>query len=262
MLDQRLLDLASWRIYDLAQAVYPGMPVWPSHVSYHQSLYRRHGDVVRPDGLSAASDLIIMSGHTGTHIDAPCHISRNGQMFGGALVDQEQGTNGFRSLGVETIAPVLGRGVLVDAPRLLGVEALEPGYEITPDLLEAAGVEIGAGDSVLIRTGWARYWDDPPRYISREQGSPGPGSAAARWLAQRNVGLCGSDSLPFECIRPGQTELPVHGELLVEAGVPIVEALNLEALAADGHVEFLLLISPLKLRGATGSPIRPLALVS
>jgi kynurenine formamidase len=182
-------------------------------------------------------------------------------MFGDVGVETVQGTNGFRSLGVETITPIIGRGVLVDVPRLLGTEVLEPGYEIGADLLETAQLDVGAGDGVLIRTGWGRYWSDPDHFVSRASGTPGPGPEAARWLAKRQVRWCGSDTLTFECMRPAQTELPVHRALLVDAGIPIVEALDLEDIAADGHAEFLVIAVPLRLRGATGSPLRPLAVV-
>jgi len=162
---------------------------------------------------------------------------------------------------VDEIAPVLTRGLLADIPRLLGVDMLEPGHEVDAEQLAAAVPQVRPGDAILVRTGWARYWDEPDRFVSAGTGSPGPGESAARWLADRGVVLCGGDTLPFECIRPGQTELPVHGVLLVDAGIPIVEALDLEELASDGIGEFLLVLTPLRLRGATGSPVRPLAVV-
>jgi kynurenine formamidase len=252
-------------VYDLGHELYPGMPVWTSHIPYQLALRRRHGDTVRPDGVSAASDLIVMSAHTGTHIDALCHISRDGRMHGGADAAASQGADGFDRLGVETIEPIVGRGVLLDVARHRGADVLPAGYEITVEDLTgaaaAAALEIKPGDSVLIRTGWDVHYDDPAGYVSAGVGAPGPGEAAARWLAGRRVRLCGSDSIAFECVSGTQTTLPVHAALLVDAGIPIVEALSLSALAADRRHEFLLIVSPLRLRGATGSPVRPLAIV-
>jgi kynurenine formamidase len=253
-------------VYDLGHDIYPGMPIWTSHIPYHLSLRRRHGDTVRPDGVSAASDVIIMSGHTGTHIDALCHISRHGRMHGGADAAACQGADGFAQLGVETIEPIVGRGVLLDVARYRGVEALGSGYEITTDDLAgaaaAAGIEVQPRDSVVIRTGWDAHYDDAEAFVSARAGAPGPGEQAARWLAERSVRLCGSDSISFECMTAGQSVLPVHAALLVDAGIPIIEGLSLTELATAGRHEFLLIVSPLRLRGATGSPVRPLAIVA
>jgi kynurenine formamidase len=252
-------------VYDLGHDLYTGMPVWTSHIPYQLALRRRHGDTVRPDGVSAASDVIIMSAHTGTHIDALCHISRNGRMHGGADAAASQGADGFDRLGVETIEPIVGRGVLLDIAEYRGVEVLPPGYEITPEDLEgaaaAAGVQVRRADSLVIRTGWDVHYDDPAAYVSAGVGAPGPGEQAARWMAAHRIRVCGSDSISFECMDATQSVLPVHAALLVDAGIPIIEALSLGELAADRHREFLLIVSPLRLRGATGSPVRPLAIV-
>ena len=122
----------------------------------------------------------------------------------------------------------------------------------------AAAGALQAGDVALIRTGWARYWDDPARFIS-EVHSPGPKLEGARWLSERKVFAAGSDTAPFE-FTPSP-EMGVHVHLLVESGIHIIECLNLEELAASGAKEFLFVAAPLKIRGGTGSPIRPVALV-
>jgi kynurenine formamidase len=89
--------------------------------------------------------------------------------------------------------------------------------------------------------------------------NPGPGEAAARWLSSRKIFAAASDTINFEMV-PSRT-MPVHVHLLVERGIHIIECLNLEKLAADRVFEFVFVASPLKIRGATGSPIRPFALV-
>jgi kynurenine formamidase len=104
--------------------------------------------------------------------------------------------------------------------------------------------------------------------IARRRPGPGEQSAqwlaeqAAQWLAEQRVQVCGSDSICFECMTAAQSVLPVHAALLVDAGIPIIEGPSLGELAADGRREFLLIVSPLRLRGATGSPVRPLAIVA
>ena len=110
--------------------------------------------------------------------------------------------------------------------------------------------------SPLIRTGWARYWDDAKRFIS-EVNSPGPQLAGARWLSERKPFAVGSDTAPFEFTPSPKMEVHVH--LLVEKGVHIIECLNLEELSRDRLYEFALIAAPIRLRGATGAPLRPLA---
>jgi len=122
--------------------------------------------------------------------------------------------------------------------------------------LAAQAVEIRTGDVVLLRTGWARYWDDAARFISQVR-SPGPALEGARWLSERRVFAAGSDTAPFEKMpSAGQ---PAHVHLLVESGIHIVECLQLEELAEARVYEFLFVGIPLKIRGATASPIRPIA---
>jgi kynurenine formamidase len=125
-------------------------------------------------------------------------------------------------------------------------------------------VDINEGDAVLFRTGWpvGRYQDEAA-YVGWPTGVPGPDETAARWLAERRVHLAGSDTIAFEWLAPGagHNTLPVHVILLVESGIHIIEVLDLEELARERVYEFLFVASPLKLVGATGSPVRPLALV-
>lgn len=264
-----LLDAISGplTVFDLARQLRVGMPQSHNHPQFWHTLPRRHGDMVRPDGGSAANDMITMGTHVGTHIDALAHVSHDGHLHGD--VDVIEGLEGglYRTHGVHTIPPFVGRGVLLDIAGLLGVDICDPGYEITPADLQAAaerqGTAVRSGDAVLVRSGWARHWDDGARYRGLDDGVPGPGEAAARWLADQGATIVGADTIAFECLPPGQGHalLPAHRVLLVEAGIPIVETLDLEELAAGGHHEFGFVIAPLKLVGATGSPIRPLALV-
>jgi kynurenine formamidase len=121
---------------------------------------------------------------------------------------------------------------------------------------QGQGVEIRRGDVVLLRTGWAAYWDDPRRFISEVRG-PGPGLAGARWLSGHGIFAVGSETVAFEKVP--DASMPVHVHLLVENGIHIIECLNLEELATARVYEFLFVAAPLKIRGGTGSPIRPIA---
>lgn len=257
--------VAQTTLYDLAQILEIQMPVSPNHPGFRMALLRRHGDVVRADGGSAASEMIVMGGHTGTHVDALCHVSHNGKLYGGQDAEAAQRGGRFSVHGVETMAPILCRGIMLDIPALLGVEVLDPGSPITADHLSAAaarqGLDIGAGDAVLIRSGWTKFWTEPERFLGLADGVPGPDESAARWLADRRVRITGAETIAYECIYPrrGHNLLPVHRILLVENGIPIVEAMNLSGLARDQVTEFLFILTPIKVAGATGISVRPVA---
>jgi kynurenine formamidase len=258
------------KVYDLGRPMYVGMPQSPNHPAYWHVLPRRHGDLVRADGGSAANDLIVTGTHVGTHVDALAHVSQDGRLHGGA--DAVRAGVGGRYLehGVHTIAPMVRRGVLLDVPAALGVEACEAGYEIAVDDLEKAvgrqGTPVGEGDVALVRSGWGRLFDDPDpaRYRGAETGVPGVAEAGARWLAERRVLAAGADTIAFERLRPGQGHslLPAHRVLLVEHGIYLIEAMDLDELARDRVYEFLFVMAPLRLVGATGSPVRPIAVVT
>jgi kynurenine formamidase len=261
-MEQLLAAIQSARVFDLAQPYYPGMPHHPNHPPFLFGLNKKHGDYVARNGASSASEGLTLGGHVGTHIDALCHFSCGGKLHGGEEAAGVQSyASGLERHTVDTIAPILRRGVLLDIAGHAGAEALAADFEITPERLASAeraqNVEVRAGDVVLLRTGWARFWDDAARFIAQVHG-PGPGEAGARWLSGRGVFAGGSDTVAFEKVP--DPNMPVHVHLLVESGIHIIECLNLEQLAAEHIYEFLFMASPLKIRGGTGSPIRPLAI--
>jgi len=111
-----------------------------------------------------------------------------------------------------------------------------------------------------VRTGYGALWDKPRDYMK----SAGVSSAGAQWLAGKKVRAVGADNMAFDTNDSFDKELgftlPAHVLLLVRAGIPIIENLNLEELAAEGVREFVFICLPLKMQGATGSPVRPIAL--
>lgn len=253
------------QVYDLAQPYFVGMPHFPTHPPFLFGLTKKHGDQVTPGGTSSSADSMALGGHVGTHIDALSHFSCAGKLHGGIEVEAIQSyADGIRQLDIATVPPILRRGVLLD---IAGGEPLAVDFAITPEVLDAAcarqQVEVLPGDVVLLRTGWARFWHDPRRYITGGAGAqpsgPGPELAGARWLSARGVYAAGSDTIAFE--RVPDAAMPVHVHLLVESGIYIMEALNLEELARDGRYAFLFVAAPLKIQGGTGSPIRPVAVV-
>ena len=265
----RLLEaLASVaEVYDLAQPLSTETPHSPNHPPFRMSLMRRHGDMVREDGSSAANEMFVTGGHTGTHVDALAHVSYKGKLYHDVSAEDAQRGGRFKKHGVDAMEPVVCRGVLLDVAGLQGADVLPGGYGITEDDLaaaaEKAGVEVRSGDVVLVRSGWSRNFDDAEAFLGHESGVPGPTEEAARWLAERGVRATGAETIAYEQIKPevGHALLPVHRLLLVEYGVHIIEVMNLSEIAAAGVHEFVFVLAPLKIVGGTGSPVRPLAVV-
>jgi kynurenine formamidase len=259
MHDQLLSLLGQAKLYDLAHDYYVGMPHHPVHPPYLFGMSKAHGDYYRGTQSSAA-EAITLGGHVGTHMDALCHFSKDGKLYGGVSIEQSYG-GGIANLSIDTVAPIFRRGVLLDVAGHRGVDVLPIDFVIRPELLaevaSARKVEIRQGDVVLIRTGWTRYWNNPRDYIAEVAG-PGPDLDGARWLSEKGIFAAGSDTIAFEIV---PSQMPVHEHLLVEKGIHIIEALDLEQLAADGVTKFLFVAIPLKIRGGTGSPVRPVAVV-
>jgi len=260
-------DLCSFvrgsQVFDLGVDLFPGMPHVPTHAPYGFTLNREHGDLMLPSGACSAVEAIFCTGHTGTHIDALSHYSMDMKLHGGiAVKDVQSKTEGMKAHGIETVAPFVQRGVMLDVTAHLDKEILEGGFGIGPKELEAVaeaqGVRIEAGDVVLVRTGQMQQW--PGRnYYFQESGQPGVNIDGARWLSGRGIRMVGTDTYCVE-VRP-EPASPVHVHMLVESGIHLLEIANLEELSRTKTYEFLFVAMPLKIRGGTGSPVRPVAIV-
>ncbi|KAE8765899.1 cyclase family protein [Georgenia thermotolerans] len=253
----------SERTYDLAVRLEHGMTHHPAHPPYSYTLVKKHGEHPYPGGISSAMELLTMGAHVGTHVDAPGHISLDGCIYGGRPVAERQTPHAGVEVGsVEELPPLVGPGHLVDGPALFGRE-MTPADGFGAEELQSwfdNRETPGPGSIVLFRTGWMRYWEDSDRYLGLATGLPGVKLSGARWLTERGVRAVGSDTVNFEH-KPHVSvpALDVHVHLLVEQGVPIMESVNLEGLAADGVYEFFFTAAALRIKGGTGSPIRPLA---
>jgi len=255
--------VATGKVYDLGMDYYVGMPHHPNHPPFAFSLTKTHGDMVYEGGVSASNCLFTTGGHTGTHFDALGHISLNNQVHGVGDITPWQDYDGLKKGGIDKAAPAVTRGVLLDIAGLEGVSCLDSDYRINADVLRKAmekqNIRVEKGDAALIRTGWIRYFGDPRKYSSHHEGCPGLTVDGAQELVKLGAAYVGADTLALE--KTPTPNLPVHVVLLVQNGIHIIEAMNLEELAADGAYEFLFIASPLKIRGGTASPVRPLAVV-
>ena len=139
---------AGAQLYELSHAMAPSMPVYHQHIPFSLALHRRHGDphpAKREDGSSFANEVIVTSGHSGTHIDALGHFSRNGCLHGGIHVADVETRDGYREHSVADIPPILQGAVVLDVAAAKGVDCLAPAQEITVADVEAALALSGAG---------------------------------------------------------------------------------------------------------------------
>lgn len=261
-------------VYDLSVEFFVGMPsfvaagdpayqMWMSHTPRGTIVDNLNGQGRKINACcSYSGDVILMYTHTGTHIDSLNHFGYHNSTFNCVSADEHLGSRGWTKNGADQLIPIIARGILLDIAALKGVECLPPSYGVTPEDCDAAaksqGVEVCEGDVVLIRTGRMRYWPDGDRVFGD---SPGLTLEAAKWLTAKGVIVVGADNEAVEQTPSQHPDiwLPVHCHLLAEAGVPQMECLNLEDLSINRVFEFGFIGAPIKLRGATGSPLRPLA---
>jgi len=261
--------------FDLAVDLFMGMPAWLGAGDPKYDIWMTHtpnGTVI--DNLNSVGpemaavhsycgDAITMYTHTGTHMDMLNHFGYHGAFWNGWTAEKYLGSRHWVRGGPEKYPNLVARGVLLDIAALHGVEVLPTSYTITKDdcvrAAGAQGLEFIRGDIVMVRTGRMRYWPDSEKYGTD---APGIGMEAARFLCEEaGAMVIGSDndSLEVDPCEPG-TYFPVHSYMFATAGAPIIESLWLEDLAAANVHEVAFLGGPLKLTGATGSPLRPLAL--
>ena len=268
------------RLISLAAPRYPGMPLFPGHPPFQVLNYRTPRGIrvtgaqpwgpVNDAGLGYMAEYVMATSHSGAHMDALAHMTVGEDMrwYGGGSADAHLTDFGPTHLDASSMPPFFARGVLLDAAGQRGLGCLPKGSPIDARELEAIaaaeGVEVRAGDVVLIRTGYMSLWPDTEAMAAHK--TAGPDSSAARWLLERGVVATGTDTETYEvqpAPDPGPTgnPQPVHTLLLIEHGIYLMESLDLEALAAARAYEFLFVALPLKIRGATGSMVDPVAVV-
>jgi kynurenine formamidase len=277
--DDLIRTVKGARMFDLSFTWNEQSPVLNLNPPYSFALNRTHKMTYEIFGqapgsqVSWASDIMYFSGqHGAPTIDAIGHIGRNLKLHGGvdAVAATSTPAGIGANLGIEHFPAdlMINRVVLLDVARQMASgrpDPLAPGFEITGAHLEqtakAQSVEVRKGDSVMIRTGWGQYFaKDNAKYLGEQ--SPGPGQDGARWIIDKGVRLAGDDTATFEK-RPaayGKELFSVHMMLLADSGIYIVENCNLEALADAKAYVALLILTPLRIQGATGSPLRAIAL--
>lgn len=261
------------RVYDLSHAIAMGAPYMaPNQTPFLMSIWASWKDSIkRRRGMGARNDAgtnlerIEMTTHVGTHIDALGHFSKGDMLYNGNCAADVVTDWGLTRLGIENAPPMITRGVLFDVAGLDGGAHLAPGRAITPDELkraaEAGGFAVQPGDIALICTGWGRHFGvDNAKYL---HGEPGIDVAGARWLVDQGVVAIGADNMAVEVLPnpDGGLMMPVHQFVLAECGVYLIENLMLEELAADRVSTACFILLATKFKGATGAPVRPVAIV-
>lgn len=254
------------RVLSLAQELHPGVPTWGERrfhqlILAHETLHR-----FAPEGseLTAFEEAVSQTYHLGCHVDGLGHVGIAGRSYNGVHHTEIFAVAGLRRFGAESMPQWVTRGVCLDIAALEAVRELPAGFVILPEHLEEAqrrqGVHVAAGDAVLLHTGWGDRYTDNMAYNGDGE-EPGCGWAAAHWLTDRRVSLVGADNFGFEVMpfEDPQKLFVVHQHLLAETGTYIVENITTSALAAERVSEFLFVMAPTKVRGATAAMVNPIA---
>jgi kynurenine formamidase len=262
------------KIFDLSTDMFTNMPSWTMTGDLSFQIWMSHTPrgtvndditglgVEQNETVSYSGDSIAMYTHTGTHVDTLNHYGYHNKIWNNFSADEHIGRV-WDVAGADKHPPVIARGILLDIPATENVDMLPDSYGIgEQDLrnaLQRQNIELRLGDVVLVRTGRMSAWPDHEKYLFN---SPGLNREGAEFLAKAGAATIGADNIGIEQ-QPapvGQIWPPVHSYLLAEAGVPMIEVLDLEELAREKVYEFAFIGACIKLRGATGAPIRPLAI--
>jgi kynurenine formamidase len=253
---------------ELATRSGPGNPS-PAH---HMMIAAGDARDAAAPGLESSLDYVGVAYHgvAVSHIDALCHVFVDGRMYNGFDASLVKSTGARRNSIMSARDGIVGRGVLLDVPRLRGVPWLEPGDTISPEELAAAeGTQhspVGEGDILLVATG---------RDVRRARLGPwdstqllaGLHPSCVPWLHARRIAVLGSDGVhdPLPANEAPNWPIPVHQCCLVAMGVHLLDNLELGRLSAAcaerGRWEFLFALAPLRIEGGTGSPANPLAIL-
>jgi kynurenine formamidase len=223
-------------------------------------------------GDFGSSDYVGVSYHgfANTHIDALCHIfTSDGRMFGGRP-KTEVTEGGARANSIDRLKDgIVTRGVLYDVPLHRGVEHVTADEPVHGVELEEIAAERGfkpqAGDGVLVRMGAAAFWEANPDF-QPAWSAPGLHASAMEFLFEHDAALLGWDLMEA----PGQDaygapSLPIHSIAIPYMGLTLLDNADFEELAvataAAGRWEFMLMIAPLVIKGGTGSPVNPIAVL-
>ncbi len=263
------------KVYELGQMYEKGMPLYGKRT--YSLLIPDPGPPVGENQLVGNDEFVCAEiGQVGTQFDGPGHIGTRMKMADGTIKsvfyngftmeDDMGGPYGLRKLGIENVKPIVTRGILIDVAGYKGKSTLSNSYEVTmADVLGALGGEgiaadsIRAGDAIFFNYGWSKLWGYPEQY---NVNPPGIGLEVAAWIIEKQASMVGADTWPTEVVPNPDPRLmyPVHQELVTKNGIFNLENMVFDDLARDGVYEFLFILTPIRFKGGTGSPARPIAI--
>ena len=262
------------KVFDLSVDHFVGMPGWfgAGDPPYQIAMTHTPGGEIVGNSMGVSleanqlvgysGDAVSMYTHCGTHIDTFNHFGYGDRIFNDFTTGKNLGSRVWDKCGAEKHPPIFARGVLLDVAALHGVPTLPPSHAIgEADLtgcLKRQQLALAPGDVVLIHTGQMKLWPN----MSFVSNTPGLNREGAEFLAKNGAIMIGADNLTLEQTPTADplNFLPVHTYLLAEAGVPILEMAFLDELVEERVQEFAFFGACIKLRGATGAPMRPVAM--
>ena len=254
-------------VFELGQVLGPGMALYGAPGARRFDLVMKR-TTYTPKGNNRGSNEELVTtelGQVGTQFDGFAHQTLGNIAYNCFKVDEIATRTGFTKLGIENVGALVTRGVLIDIAALKGVSKLPDTYEITPqdlqDALKKQGLTLQPGDAIIINTGWGQLWGKENTRYARS--SPGIGVAAGEWLAKQDPMLIGSDNATVGQVNPDDeisTNVAIHPMMLAVYGIHLLESLKLEDLVARRVHEFAFILQPLKIQGATGSTVAPIAI--
>jgi kynurenine formamidase len=263
------------KTYELGQIYERGMPLFGQRTF---AIFASQSGPSGKNNLMGHDDFLCTEiGQVGTQFDGPGHIGMRMTMadssvkdvyYNGFTVQDDMGGDryGLKKLGVEHIKPYITRGILIDIAGYKGQETLPNSYEVTVADVQGAlqkqsiaEASIKEGDALFFNYGWSKLWKEPAKY---NVNPPGIGLEVAKWVIDKKAAMVGSDSWPTEVWPNPNPDLraPVHQELITKNGILNLENMVFEDLIKDSAYEFLFVFTPIRFKGATGSPARPLAI--
>jgi kynurenine formamidase len=257
------------KVYELGHVYERDMPILPGRT---YTLVIPGAPTMGPfgDQQTIFNDELVIAqiGQVGTQLDGMGHVGRRMKMADGTTADvyyngftgtEMYGANGLQRLGIEHLKPIVTRGILIDIAGYKGVDRLPERYLVTLDDVRQALARQGLGekdvrpgDALLFNFGWWRLW--PQAALTAMGTHPGISAEVGEWIIARGPSMVGSD------LALDGPEGVAHPELTMKNGIPNLELMTFEALLADQVSEFLFIMTPLRLKGATGSPVRPIAI--
>ena len=263
------------KIYELGQVYEHGMPLFGQR-TYSLTIPGSPTGGPFGDNKLVYHDEILTAeiGQVGTQFDGPGHVGTRMEMgdgttkdifYNGYPLEEISGAYGLQELGIENVKPYIARGILIDIAGYKGVEHLEHSYEVTladvRGALEKQGMSDGDvrdGDALFFAYGWSKLWTDPETYNTNP---PGIGMEGAGWIIDQKASMIGTDQWTTEVVPNPDPALafPVHQEIITKNGIWNLENMVFDSLVEDGVYEFMFVFTPIRFKGGTGSPGRPIA---